>query len=286
MVHDALPDGTVIERGRPTMGCNRSNRLIGPEIIDELRARTMVADIAYLNDVDSTNTYARTRISLHACEFPLLVLTDDQTAGRGRGDHRWWSGKGALTFSLALAANNVPFPIREPRLALAMGLAVCDAVCGTRPGLDVALKWPNDVFVDQRKVCGILVELPSQSADHAIVGVGINVNNSTLRAPADLAATATSLCDVTRHSWDVGRLLIGILQHAQHHINQLSARPEWLADQWSHHCMLTGRHVEVAAGGKRWRGECRGIDVDGALRLQTVHGECRVTSGTVVNICK
>jgi BirA family biotin operon repressor/biotin-[acetyl-CoA-carboxylase] ligase len=121
---------------------------------------TFVAEAEVHAELRSTNDRAL-RLAETATRLPRLIAALRQTAGRGRGANRWWAGDGALTFSLLLDAPPVPLE-RWPQMSLAVGGAVCMAVAGLVPNADVRLKWPNDVFVNGRKACGILVEVPPQ----------------------------------------------------------------------------------------------------------------------------
>lgn len=145
----AGPDGTAGAAGAH-----------GGSAIDPFRVEreTFVAEAEVHAELRSTNDRAL-RLADSAERLPRLIAALRQTAGRGRGGNRWWAGEGALTFSLLLDAPPVPLE-RWPQMSLAVGGAVCGAVAGLVPSADVRLKWPNDVFVNGKKACGILVEVP------------------------------------------------------------------------------------------------------------------------------
>ena len=123
---------------------------------------------------------------------PSLVLTCEQTAGRGRKGNAWWSSTGALTFTLVVNADELPMSSeRRPMISLATGLAVRDALQTHLPEQEFSLKWPNDVFTGEQKICGILVEQHSIADRQAVlIGIGINVNNS-LAGRSDRRVTAS-----------------------------------------------------------------------------------------------
>ena len=152
------------------------------------------------------------------------------------------------------------------------------------PHVTVGLKWPNDVWLSGRKVCGILVEVPPRSRGRLVIGVGLNVNNSLATAPPELQAIATSLRDACGTEHDVSTLLIDWLQQLEADLKTLAAEDASLAERCRNRCVLTGRVVTLDTGGQLATGECLGIAGDGALRLRLSTGEQRFYGGTVRDI--
>ena len=109
--------------------------------------------------------------------LPRLYLADEQTAGRGRHGRSWHSGAGSLTFSL-LTQWRLPTERPSNLLSIAVGVAIARAIEFACAPLRTRLKWPNDVYVDQGKVAGILIETNHRAADRVVIGVGINVNDA------------------------------------------------------------------------------------------------------------
>jgi BirA family biotin operon repressor/biotin-[acetyl-CoA-carboxylase] ligase len=248
----------------------------------QIAAESGIAALEFQPEVASTNDWALSLAGDEQRQWPLLVLTARQTGGRGRGANRWWSGAGALTFSLVVDAAAWRLPLeRWPQIALASGLAVCDALQGLYPPGLFGLKWPNDVYLGGRKLCGILVEAPAQGG-RVVIGVGINVNNTFAAAPAELQQTATSLCDAAAAEFDLSEALIAVLRQMLSRLAALGSGPALAAD-FSRYCLLTGRTVQVETGRQRWLGRCLGIDGDGALLVQTAAGLQRIVAGTVVS---
>ena len=142
--------------------------------------------VHYKAVTESTNVDAR-------AGGPGDVFTaGEQTAGRGRLDHVWLSPPGEnLTLSAVLDVSGMD-PQEVATLPLVMGLAVVRAISRIAPGATPALKWPNDVLIDGRKVCGILCE---RNGDNVIAGIGVNVKRQEF--PPELAKRAASLCDAT-----------------------------------------------------------------------------------------
>jgi BirA family transcriptional regulator, biotin operon repressor / biotin---[acetyl-CoA-carboxylase] ligase len=251
--------------------------------IPRISSETPVRRIEYHADLPSTNDFALQQLRADdPGELPLLVLADRQTRGRGRGENRWWSSEGALTFSLVLPLDPLHLPLeRRPLLALAAGLAVRDALEAVVPAATLRLKWPNDVFLNDRKVCGILIELPARPSDVCVVGIGVNVNNSFDAAPPEIRQRAVSVAEHLGAACDLTAVLIGILQHFDRTLQTLVQRPETVVARWQTFCMLTGRQVCLQTEAQRTIGRCEGIDSAGRLILQAERGPQPFSSGTV-----
>lgn len=245
---------------------------------ERILAETFVGSIHFLPEMRSTNDEALELVRAKSIKTPCLVLTERQTAGRGRGTNRWWSAEGALTFSLVMEADEQKLPApRWPQISLYAGLAICEALQQIAPGLPVGLKWPNDVFIIDKKVCGVLVEVPSSKAGHVVVGIGLNVNNSFESAPADVRGIATSLLDEKQHRFSMSDVLVCLLQAFQQQWLRWEQNGEHLSQQWPKHCLLSGRHVCLETAGRSIEGRCLGINADGALRIDTGEAiECHV----------
>jgi BirA family biotin operon repressor/biotin-[acetyl-CoA-carboxylase] ligase len=242
-----------------------------------------VAALEFQPEVGSTNDWALALAAEEGRAWPLLVLTEKQTGGRGRGANRWWSAEGALTFSLVVDASRWTLaPDRWPQAALAAGLAACTALHALYPPGAFALKWPNDVYLSGRKLCGILVEMPAPIRGRLVVGVGINVNNSFVSAPEELRQTATSLADVAGGCFDLSDILVAVVKRLA---QTVSSSPDLsgIAAELQRYSLLTGKTVQVAAGREVLSGRCLGLADDGALRVQTEKGERRLHAGTVVH---
>ena len=266
---------------------------------------SFIRRLEFHESLASTNDRAIELAGVAELETPTLVLARRQTAGRGRGENRWWSAEGALTFSLILETAKLGITPRDwPRLSLTTAVAVCDALsdCGLRiadcglgdprdnpksevrnPKSPLAIKWPNDVLLDGRKVCGILIESPGGTApakDRLIVGVGINVNNSWRDATPDAGAAGTALCDAGGRQHDLQAVLIRFLRALELRLEQLASGDRELSHTWQARSSLTNRHVEVDCGGRRIVGKCLHIADDGALIVATLSKTERVYNGS------
>lgn len=254
-----------------------------PFDLSRIQSATSLRHIEYHDSLPSTNTTAIELLPELARCSPALVLTRQQSAGRGRAGNTWWSCSGALTCSLVVDASELPLSAeRRPLVSIATGLAVRDALTSIAAGVSFSIKWPNDVLADSRKISGILVE--QHVADHravVVIGMGINVNNSVRDAPADIAHRATSLFDLTGRTSDLSAILIDLLNRLDDRTAQFSRQPRLALAEANRQHVLTGRTVTVSIGEDRVTGVCIGIDEDGQLTLQTDAGIRRCASGVV-----
>ena len=209
-----------------------------------------------------------------------LIIADEQTAGRGRFHRSWWApARSCLLFSLILVP---PLrPAQAHRLTVICSLAVCDAIKGMT-GLQARVKWPNDVLVDGKKVCGILTEMDLWGAElrYAIVGVGLNVNVDFSRAPP-LMAPATSLKSETGRQVSRLRLLDALLSSVETRYCALRDGRSYHAE-WAARMATLGQEVRVSSGTDHFLGLATGVDKDGALLLRLADGSTqRVLAGDV-----
>lgn len=265
---------------------------------DGIRAASFVRHVEIHDLLPSTNDRARELAADAQIQMPALVVARQQTAGRGRGQHTWWSADGALTFSILLdtAARGV-HANSWPQLSLATAVAICDALSSivgkdnhptsdVRPtaSIRVGIKWPNDIILDGGKVCGILIESPggtSPAKDRLIIGIGINVNNSWHSAPREVGANGIAVCDATSTPHNLQEVLIKALNAVDDRTKQLSTGDPRLPKTWQELCWLTEQRVEANSNGVWIDGTCQRIAADGALVIENAFGTHRITSGSV-----
>jgi BirA family biotin operon repressor/biotin-[acetyl-CoA-carboxylase] ligase len=240
----------------------------------------LVRRVDWHPSLGSTNDRAL-ELAARGGELPLLVLTERQTAGRGRGANRWQSAPGALTFSLVLDASaGAISPGDRSQAALVAGLAVCEALEGLVPQAAWRVKWPNDVYADGRKLCGILCEGASGQEGRLVVGIGLNVNNSF--AAADHPFAAGALVDLDGQVRDLTSVLIAVLARLETRWQEFLRRGfAFTATDYRARCLLSGKWLSVASGPERLVGFCQGVDDAGALLLTTERGSRTVVSGSV-----
>ncbi len=250
------------------------SRLSVPDIAAALGALAPRFDVDVLAECDSTNARLLTRAEAGA-PSGTVVVAERQTAGRGRMGRAWYSDHGAsLTFSLLW---RLPPGTALGGLSLAVGVAVAEALRDLGV-TQVALKWPNDILSNGRKLGGILIELVSGSATAAVIGIGLNVRMPS-GLPDEVRQGAAALeCDLDRNAL-LARLLAAL--HGVLH-DFASGGFTGISQRWLALNAHAGAMVRiVAAFVPPVDGRCLGIDNDGALLLETANGVQRIISGDV-----
>jgi BirA family biotin operon repressor/biotin-[acetyl-CoA-carboxylase] ligase len=229
----------------------------------------------HLSVVGSTNDHTR-RLALAGAPHGTVVVAEQQTAGRGRQGRAWSAPPGrALTLSalVRLAAAEL-----EP-LPLAVALAVCEA-CEELAPVRCRIKWPNDVWIDGRKVAGVLIEARPLDG-WAVIGVGLNVNTQREEFPEELRESAGSLCIAAGRPFDRDATLDALLARLAQWVGRL-AEPAGIASAFRERDVLHGERITWSAGETKHEGEARGIDDDGSLVVFTDDGErVRLDAGEV-----
>jgi BirA family transcriptional regulator, biotin operon repressor / biotin---[acetyl-CoA-carboxylase] ligase len=252
-------------------------------MIDVVRVlrETNVARAEYRPTLTSTNDRAAECAAQGVKDLPLVVAAGEQTAGRGRGSNRWWTGPGALAFSLLVDAETVAAEAtRSPLVSLAAAVAVVDAVGPLLPAHQVGLHWPNDVFVEKRKLAGILVEvLPDR---RHMIGIGLNTNNTAADAPSELRPIVATLRDLTDRQHDQTDILIDLLRRLDEEFARLRSDAKSVAARANELCLDRGRTLTLHWADRTVTGPCRNIAGDGALQLETASGVETFYSGTIL----
>ena len=214
-----------------------------------------------IREVDSTNLELQRRRDV---AHGTVLLAERQTNGRGRRGAQWQSVPGqSLAFSVGLRPDT---PRSQwPRLALASGLAVAEAL--RRFGLEAEVKWPNDVLVKGRKICGILVQA---TEDLAIVGIGLNVGQPGFEGELDGVATSLHLEGLS--DVDGVGLLTTVLAELEGWTRQTGSDFHHLVARLRECCALTGKQVTLKAVDGSHSGLVRGVGDSGALLLETRDG--------------
>lgn len=223
-----------------------------------MHEKSLPFPLLHKQTTESTNDDAREWIAQGA-EHGAVVWAEEQSKGRGRRGAAWICPAGeALTFSIILRPT---FPrALWPRIALVCGLAVCKVL--EKYGLLAEVKWPNDVMVQHRKICGILVEAYDSSV---IAGIGLNVNNPQF--PEELQSIATSLLVEIGRESDRLELLYEIQTSLLRHLRLVEDDFAALLSDLRERCYLNGKMVKMLHSGKEIRGTACGFGNGGELLL-------------------
>jgi len=240
-------------------------------IIATLRTKIFGKKVFVFDTIDSTNTFAKT-LSPDEAPHGTLIIADEQTAGRGRMQRHWLSNKGKnLLLSLVVYPDFSTEKISL--LPFAGALAITDAI-ETVTKLSATCKWPNDVLINGKKVCGMLLEssVDNSSIRKVILGVGVNVNQEEF--PDELKYKATSLKNESGIEIDRIRLLQTLLEEVENRYEQLSKFPsQQLLHDWKMKALLFGKKITVLESEFSFPAIALDVAEDGSLIIQTEDGE-------------
>ncbi len=258
--------------------------LLLPEILNALiRGTIFESQVHHFYKIGSTNTTAMAAATEGAPEGSVF-LAEEQTAGRGRGAHGWESARSAGIYCSTVLRPELP-PSEALLLSLAAGLAVRSAIEQVNPGVNIDLKWPNDVLINDKKVCGILTEMTAEATRvrHVVVGIGVNVNQRAF--PKELEGEAISLRMATGSEWSRVALTAALLKSLDREYRQFTERADAresilrrFAEQSS---WVRGRQVRVENNGAAIEGVTEGLDERGFLLVRNAAGVQTILSGTV-----
>ena len=233
--------------------------------------------------------------------LPYVLITDEQTAGRGRQSNTWWTGQGALAFSMLLDAKQHGLkPHTMAHLSLGVGFATMQAlrsITEETPAIlnnetendvnatsaaasNIEIRWPNDVYVNGRKIAGILIEAPNLR--HIIIGIGINTNNSATEAPEEIRDRIVTLSDVLGHEINQKILIYHLCREIMDMLSCFPSHLTELIENAEANLHQVGKMVNITHENERIIGKCLGLNPDGSLRVLTETGEKAVVSGVMI----
>jgi BirA family biotin operon repressor/biotin-[acetyl-CoA-carboxylase] ligase len=270
--------------GHPATGyqlCSVPDLLL-PEIIRPLARGTIFQkDLHHFYKIASTNTAAMAAAAEGAPEGTVF-LAEEQTAGRGRGANAWQSPRSTGIYCSLILRPLLP-PSDVLTLSLAAGLSVQAAIREIDSRIDVDLKWPNDLLIQGKKVCGILTEMNAEATRvrYIVAGIGINVNQPSF--PKELGATSLRL--ITGSEWSrvelIGALLKSLDREYRELVNSTDAQQSVLQRFAQNSSWVFGKKVRIEENGSAFEGTTEGLDGRGFLQVRTQHNVRTVLSGTV-----
>lgn len=248
--------------------------IITPEkIYPYLNTRFIARNIKCYDEINSTNEAAK---SENSCPDGTLFISDIQTAGKGRLGRSWLSPRGTGIWMSILLKPDIPL-MDVSRLTLIAGIALCRAIGG-----EAKIKWPNDIVIGTKKVCGILTEMSAETdrINFVVCGIGINVN--TKNFPDELKDKATSILIETDNKTDRCYLISKVVNELEPLYDEFIKNGfSSLADEYKKSCVTLGREVKVIYRGKEINGKAIDIGSTGGLVLDTSDGRIEITSGEV-----
>ena len=258
---------------------NRGYRLAGvpdtiaeEEVASRLQTERMGRQIRYFSRIDSTNQYAK-RIAEEGAPDGTLIIADEQTAGKGRSGRTWVTPPAeAIAFTLLLRPKLSPD--RISMVTLVMGLAVTNAV-NSLYGVSAGIKWPNDVVIKGRKLCGILTEMSAEvrQVNYIVIGVGINANLTSF--PEEIREIATSLKLELGRDINRAELIARVMAEFERLYAEFEAQGDLGAvmQEYNELCLNAGSKVRVLDPNGAYTGTSRGINSMGELLVETEDGK-------------
>jgi len=242
-------------------------------ILASLKTKQLGKNIFSFESIDSTNTYAKTLTKIEA-PHGTIIIAEDQTSGRGRLQRNWVSQKGKnLLFSIILYPE---FSIEKISLLPFVGsLAVADAIEKVT-ALSPTCKWPNDVLVNNKKICGMLLESSTASSTlgKIVFGIGVNVNQEEF--DGNLRFKASSLKNESGVEINRVLLLQSILEELENRYEQLSHfPPQQLLNDWKMKALLFGKKITVLESEFSYAATAIDVDEDGSLLIEMEDGRKR-----------
>jgi len=237
-----------------------------------LNTKVIGKKIFFYDSISSTQTIAK-ELALKGEQEGTIVIADEQVSGRGRMARNWHSLKGAGLWMSMIIRPNIPI-VKAPQITLLTAVSYLLAI-KKETNLNIGIKWPNDLLVNQKKVCGILTELQAEEnrVQSIIIGIGVNVNQSIEDFPPELRNIATSLSIEKGEKIDRMRLLQTICSEFEN-LYELYLKKGFppIKELWEEHALSIGKDITAHTISGSYRGIATGINEDGVLLLQLSNG--------------
>jgi BirA family biotin operon repressor/biotin-[acetyl-CoA-carboxylase] ligase len=254
------------------------------DIKSGLKTKVVGKEVHLFSEISSTNTHAM-EMALQGVPEGTVVIAETQTAGKGRLGRKWISPKGNLCFSLILRPD---VPLHLGPITTLMGAAAVASAIRNICGIEAAIKWPNDILISGKKVCGLLTEMSAEQdrIRHIVLGIGVDVNMEPGILPSDIRATTTTLASETGQTINRTSLLREILRELDSRYQVFLKNPRDVLKEWEKFNMTIGSRVTVSGAGETLHGLARGIDGEGRLVIRLDDGTVRTVAAGDVTIIK
>lgn len=282
VIRQLVAEGYDIEKEEAGYRLNSYPEVItAAEIMSRVRTQWAGKKVYYRNETESTNDDAK-ELAAEGMEHGALVVAKNQTGGKGRRGRSWETESGnSVAMSLLLRPEFSPD--KAPMLTLLMALSVAE-VLEKLTEADIKIKWPNDILINKKKVCGILTEMNAENGavDHVVVGVGINVNQNGL--PEEIAGFATSLLMEMGQRYGRADIMVAIMEYFEGYYEAFLEHLDLSAvvDAYDSYLINRGAQVKVLDPQGEYTGTAQGVNDYGELIVQKDDGSfVRVSSGEV-----
>ena len=252
--------------------------LLDPDRIKkDLATKWLGRELLIMAETSSTNAAALSSIGQR--QNGSIILAETQRKGRGRLSRSWASPPGGIWMSLVLKPD---IPLSSVyRIAMAVSVSLCRAL-SSQLGLETGIKWPNDLLIREKKVCGILMEVGAQvdRLDYAVVGAGINANNDPSAFPGQWRST--SLAAELGRGIDRCALIAAIFNEMEEALDDMDSHE--LYQEWRSRSLTLGRQVKIISADGDLSGQVVDLDQDGALILQQGQNKKRILAGDCIHL--
>lgn len=267
---------------------NRGYRLVeGGDVMTEAEIKSCFSrelgdwKVVCYEETDSTNTRAK-YLAEEGAEEGTLVVAERQSGGKGRRGRSWVSPSGAGIWMSFVLRPDIP-PSQASMVTLVAALGVSEGIFQAAR-VRTQIKWPNDIVLNGKKICGILTEMSTEleTIQYVVVGIGINVNMEEF--PRELSQTATSLYLETKKNYKRAPLISAVMEAFEHYYRIFleTGNLSSLKADYEGRLANMDRQVTVMAASGTYSGVCRGIDGEGQLLVEREGGQiCQVLSGEV-----
>jgi len=260
--------------------------LIPDEVKWKLKTKFLGRSVISYKKVDSTNNIAY-QLAEKGVKEGTVVLAEEQAKGKGRHGRLWTSpSKGGIYMSCILKPSITPNEI--PKITLLAAVAVAKSIRQVT-ALGATIKWPNDIQVNHKKVCGILTEMKAEqdAVDFIVIGIGINVNTPQKMLPRG-ASSLKEECRSGRKAEDIPRIEIvkKVLENLESEYLMLSKHGfDPIIEEWKHYSNMLGARIKVALPGRNFEAQVYDIDKNGALVVRLESGVLeRISSGDILMV--
>jgi len=255
------------------------------KIKEKLQTKLIGKTIHYFSEITSTNDLAKEMALLGAKEG-TVIIAETQTSGKGRLSRKWASPRGGIWLSTILRPKLSAKDI--PKLTLMTSLAVAQTISQLF-NLKTEVKWPNDVLINARKVCGILTEANTRgdTTNFVVVGIGINANIELDSLPKQVRKNATSLKHELKREIDREHFLRVLLEKMEHYyLMLLEGKFNLVLKEWKSLCGFLNSHVKVTSFKEKIEGWAIDVDENGALIIKLQDGTLRKVLFGDVNLVR
>lgn len=258
-------------------------RLIAdPDRVDVAKISTYLTtkrfghSIHYFEEVESTQTIAH-QLAREGVQDGTLVISEEQTAGKGRMQRNWDSAKGKGIWMTIIVRPNL-LPHQAPQYTLVTAVSLVMAMKSLYKNFSPEIKWPNDILINGRKCAGILTEMLAEMdrVDGLLVGIGINVNQAPSDFPEELNNIATSISIEEGNKVDRAKLVAEILKYLEMYTDEYVENGfKAIKKLWEEHSGTIGKRIKATTLREVIEGVAIGITDDGVLEIQMDHGEIK-----------